>query len=107
MKGLARWRDSEHRQRAIERAGGPEAFQQGVQRLADEARAWRLAEMRKDRGLTQQEVADRMGVTKGRVSQIEAGQVSGHEVIARYVEALGGNLMMMAVFSDGELREVG
>ena len=42
------------------------------------------------RGLTQQQVADRMGVTKGRVSQIERGGVSGHDVLARYAAALGG-----------------
>ncbi|MFM9693560.1 type II toxin-antitoxin system RelE/ParE family toxin [Streptomyces europaeiscabiei] len=51
--------------------------------------------------------AERMGVTKGRVSQIESGQVSGTDVVARYVEALGGNLVMVAVFGDGELRKVG
>jgi hypothetical protein len=28
-------------------------------------------------------------------------------VVARYVEALGGSLMMVAVFADGELRKVG
>lgn len=48
-----------------------------------------------------------MGVSKGRVSQIESGQVSGTEAVARYVEALGGNLVMVAVFADGELRKVG
>jgi hypothetical protein len=48
-----------------------------------------------------------MGVTKGRISQIESGQVSGQDVIARYVEALGGNLVVVAVFGDGELRKVG
>ncbi len=48
-----------------------------------------------------------MGVTKGRVSQIESGQVCGTDVVARYVEALGGNLVMVAVFGDGALRKVG
>ena len=48
-----------------------------------------------------------MGVTKGRVSQIESGQVSGTDVVARYVEALRGNLVMVAVFGDGEPRKVG
>jgi hypothetical protein len=27
--------------------------------------------------------------------------------VARYVEAIGGNLVLMAVFDDGELRKVG
>jgi transcriptional regulator with XRE-family HTH domain len=63
--------------------------------------------MRQERGYTQADVAERMGVSKGRVSQIESGQVSGTDVVARYVEALGGNLMLVAVFADGELRKVG
>lgn len=48
-----------------------------------------------------------MGVSKGRVSPIESGQVSGTDVMARYVEALGGHLVLVAVFDDGELRKVG
>lgn len=72
-----------------------------------EARARRLADMRRERRITQAEVAERMGVTKVRVSQIESGQVSGTDVVARYVEALGGNLVMVAVFGDGDLRKVG
>jgi transcriptional regulator with XRE-family HTH domain len=80
---------------------------EGARRLPAEARAWRLVEMRQERGYTQQQVAERMGVSKGRVSQIESGQVSGTDVVARYVEAIGGSLMMVAVFADGELRKVG
>ncbi|MDX2762781.1 helix-turn-helix transcriptional regulator [Streptomyces europaeiscabiei] len=66
-----------------------------------------MADTRQERGITQAQVAEHMGVTKGRVSQIESGQVCGTDVVARYVEALGGNLVMVAVFGDGELRKVG
>ncbi|WP_211275522.1 hypothetical protein [Actinoplanes rectilineatus] len=44
----------------------------------------------------------RMGITKGRVSQIERGEVSTVEAIARYVEALGGRLQISAVFGDDQ-----
>ncbi|GAA0426982.1 hypothetical protein Acor_65740 [Acrocarpospora corrugata] len=44
----------------------------------------RLAERRAALDLTQVEVAERMGVTKSRVSQIERGEVSTVEAIARY-----------------------
>jgi transcriptional regulator with XRE-family HTH domain len=37
--------------------------------------------------MTQQQVADRMGVTKGRVSQIERGKVSGQDVLSRFAIA--------------------
>ncbi|MFC4032757.1 helix-turn-helix domain-containing protein [Streptomyces polygonati] len=107
MTRFSRWSESGHHERAAELAGGAEAFEQGVRELVGTARAWRLVEMRKERGFTQAEVAAAMGISKGRVSQIESGQVSGSEVIARYVEALGGSLVMVAVFDDGELRKVG
>jgi DNA-binding XRE family transcriptional regulator len=101
------WRASGHPERAAELAGGPEEFEAGAGRILDRARAWQLAELRKERGFTQAQVAERMGVTAGRVSQIESGQVSGQDIVARYVGALGGSVMVVAVFGDGELRKVG
>lgn len=82
------WSASGHRERAEQLAGDRDAFLEGAHRMLAEARAWRLAYMRQERGITQAQVAERMGVTKGRVSQIESGQVSGTDVVARYVEAL-------------------
>jgi hypothetical protein len=41
-----------------------------------------------------------MGVTKGRVSQIERGEIFTVEVVSRYVEALGGELRLLADFGD-------
>ncbi|MGW3941512.1 helix-turn-helix domain-containing protein [Streptomyces phaeochromogenes] len=107
MSGDVRWSAGGHRERAEELSGGRDAFLEGAQRMLAEARAWRLVDMRQERGFTQAQVAERMGVSKGRISQIESGQVSGTDVMARYVEALGGSLVMVAVFDDGELRKVG
>ncbi|GGZ18910.1 helix-turn-helix domain-containing protein [Streptomyces poonensis] len=107
MSGNVRWSASGHRERAEELAGGPEAFLEGARRMLAEAQAWRLVDMRQERGFTQAQVAERMGVSKGRISQIESGHVSGTDVVARYVEALGGSLVMVAVFDDGDLRKVG
>jgi predicted XRE-type DNA-binding protein len=50
--------------------------------------------------LSQTDVADWMGVTRSRVSQIERGEVSTVEVIARYVQVLGGQIQISAVFGD-------
>jgi transcriptional regulator with XRE-family HTH domain len=50
--------------------------------------------------VTQAEVAERMGVTKSRVSPIERGEVSTIEAVARYVEAIGGQIQISAVFGD-------
>jgi transcriptional regulator with XRE-family HTH domain len=59
-----------------------------------------LAERRQALGLTQADVAERMSVTKSRVSQIERGEVSTIEVVARCVQALGGHIQISAVFGD-------
>jgi DNA-binding XRE family transcriptional regulator len=107
MTGFVKWSESGHKERAETLGGGGEEFEEGALRLLSEARAWRLADMRQERGLTQEQVAERMGVSKGRISQIESGQVSGNDVISRYVQAIGGSLVMVAVFGDGEFRKVG
>ncbi|MFT3861432.1 helix-turn-helix domain-containing protein [Micropruina sp.] len=79
---------------------GPEVLAEAAQRTQSYIDAHRLAERRKALGLTQSDVAERMGVTKSRVSQIERGEVSTVDVIARYVEAIGGHLQISAIFGD-------
>jgi DNA-binding XRE family transcriptional regulator len=104
MSGHARWSDirAEH----VARAGGEEAVEAGKQELLAVVIGHRLAEVRQARGLTQQEVADRMGVTKGRVSQIEQGKVSGQDVLARFAAALGGRLHQAIYFDDGNIAAI-
>ncbi len=82
---------------------GDEAIAQAHERNQAYIDAHRLAERRAALGLTQTDVAERMGVTKSRVSQIERGNVSTVDVIARYVQALGGHLHVAAVFGDDQL----
>ena len=60
--------------------------------------------MRRRRGLTQEQVANRMGVSTARVSQIEAGDLSTQDVLARYIAALGGTLTPIADFGDEQLK---
>jgi Helix-turn-helix len=55
-------------------------------------------------GLGQKQIAANMGVSVARVSQIEHGEVTSFEVIARYVEALGGRLDLVADFGDRTVR---
>lgn len=104
MSELRRWRDSGHLDRAIETAGSREAFDAGVGRMLDEARGWRLAELRRRRGLTQEQVATRMEVTTARISQIENGDVATQDVLDRYIAALGGTLKLIADFGDEQLK---
>jgi DNA-binding XRE family transcriptional regulator len=104
MTSYARWGDirADH----VERAGGEQAVQAGKQELLATVVGHRLAEVRRARGLTQRQVAERMGITKGRVSQIEQGRISGQEVVARYAAALGGHLHQAIYFHDGNIAAI-
>ncbi|MFI6760547.1 XRE family transcriptional regulator [Micromonospora sp. NPDC050417] len=74
----------------------------GQQRLDDEIHAFRLAEVRRNRSLTQREVAEVMGVSGPRVSDVERGKLDtvSVSVLRAYVEALGGRLRVTAEFDD-------
>jgi DNA-binding transcriptional regulator YiaG len=104
VSGVSRWRESSNLERAVETAGGPEAFSAAVSAMLDDSRGWRLAEMRRRRGLTQEQVAARMSVSVARVSQIESGDVSTQDVLNRFVTALGGTLKLIADFGDEQLK---
>jgi DNA-binding XRE family transcriptional regulator len=104
MSSYVRWKDIRAEQ--VARAGGEEAVEAGKQELLAEVLGRRLAEVRRARGLTQQQVADRMGVTKGRVSQIEQGKISGQDVLVRFAQALGGRLHQAIYFDDGDIAAI-
>ena len=104
MSNVSRWRDSGHLERAVQAAGGQERFDAAVAAMLDDARGWRLAELRKRRWMTQEQVAIRMGVSVARVSQIESGDVSTQDVLNRFITALGGTLRLIADFGDEQLK---
>ncbi|HSA49734.1 MAG TPA: helix-turn-helix transcriptional regulator [Yinghuangia sp.] len=96
------WEDLE--QQLYAAGADPTEVRAGARRLLAEARGRQLAEARKSYGLAQREVAARMGISVARVSQIENGEVATLDVVARYVEALGGRLDLVADFGDHTLR---
>jgi transcriptional regulator with XRE-family HTH domain len=98
MTDFPKW--AEVRAGIIDGAGGEEAIAGARRHNQAYIDGHRLSERRKALDLTQSEVADRMGVTKSRVSQIERGEISTIEAVARYVQALGGQLQISAVFGD-------
>ena len=57
-----------------------------------------LEEIRKRRGLTQVQVADRLGITQGNVSQLEHRTELYLSTLREYVEALGGRLELLQCF---------
>ena len=98
MTEFPRWQDV--RDGIVAGAGGEEAVAEARHRNQAYVDGHRLAERRKALGLTQAQVAEKMGVTKSRVSQVERGEVSTIEVVARYVQAIGGTIQISAVFGD-------
>lgn len=59
-----------------------------------------LAALRKRHAMTQRQVADAMGVSQARISQIERGVNLELETINGYIAALGGRLELSAAFPD-------
>lgn len=73
--------------------------------VLDEELSWLLSYLREERGLSQKEVAERLGVSRGRVSQLEtsAGLSMTLESLARYAQALGLSLRLEFADERGEV----
>lgn len=81
----------------------PESRRLLAQERAHVARELALADLRRDRGLRQDEVADRLGVNQSNISRLEQSEDPFLSTVERYVEALGGRLEVRAVFDDTEV----
>jgi DNA-binding XRE family transcriptional regulator len=55
-----------------------------------------LAEIRKQLGLTQTQLAEAAGLSQARISQIENGTATNLETLRAYVAGLGGHLDIVA-----------
>ena len=62
-----------------------------------------LYEARENQGLTQRELADRLGVSQANVSRIEHEEDLYLSTLRSYVKALGGELQLKAVFENQEI----
>jgi DNA-binding XRE family transcriptional regulator len=69
------------------------------------AYASRLAELRKHRRITQQDLAETLGVSQSRVSQIERQGIDDTvlSTLAAYVEALGARILVVADFGEEQI----
>lgn len=59
-----------------------------------------LADLRKARAMTQETLADAIGTSQGEVSRIERQTDLYLSTLSRYVEAMGGELQIVARFND-------
>lgn len=78
-----------------------------AKQVRDEVLGITLAELRKQLGMTQKEVASRMhgnGMRQSDISKLERGSDHLISTLKKYVEALGGELQVNAVFGDKTIR---
>jgi predicted XRE-type DNA-binding protein len=75
---------------------------QDEERVAGHRVQLRLSQLRRDRDLTQKDVAKLLGVSQARVSAIESSTMSATELatLVKYVSALGGTLRVVVDFDD-------
>jgi DNA-binding XRE family transcriptional regulator len=76
------------------------------ERMLGEVRAYRLRELREAAGLTQAQLADRIGVGQRQVSKMERGDLGNAKVstIRNYLEAVGGGLVIEYVAGDDRVQ---
>jgi predicted XRE-type DNA-binding protein len=98
------WRDA--RAEAAAAARNEEDITEGSSQLEGQIRTHLLAEVRKERNVTQVEIARRLGVGQPRISQLERGDPNRVELstLRAYIEALGGHLEVSATFGERRLR---
>ena len=85
----------------------PEARARVDARVAKTIAALPLPEMRKAIGLTQQDLAARLVTGQGSVSKLEHAADMYLSTLRKYVEALGGELHLVASFPEGRKFEIG
>lgn len=72
--------------------------------LKQRVEAYRLAEIRRKQKMTQAELADKMGISQKRVSEVETGRVGSLRLstLERYAEGIGGKLHVVIEFPNEE-----
>jgi DNA-binding XRE family transcriptional regulator len=60
----------------------------------------RLAEVRRQLGVTQAQLAEATGLSQARISQIENGAASGLDTLRAYITGLGGHVDVVARIGD-------
>ncbi|MDO4252134.1 MAG: helix-turn-helix transcriptional regulator [Rothia sp. (in: high G+C Gram-positive bacteria)] len=79
-------------------------MEQELKEMREETRLYQLKELRKNTGLTQSQLAQRLGVSQHRISQIENGDLTNTKVetLKKYLEALGTSINITAESPNGQ-----
>ena len=81
----------------------PERRQRNSERTKALLEAQRLDEIRKAMSLTQQQMAESLAVSQTAVSKIERQADMYVSTLGRFIEAMGGELRIVAHFPDGDI----
>jgi DNA-binding transcriptional regulator YiaG len=102
------WKEAKADKGAIDQESGRDvAAARTAAREATQAYVlgFRLAQLREDAGVSQTELARRMGVSQPRISQLEQGDPGqmALDTLRRYIAALGGRMRVVADFDDHDV----
>jgi len=89
-----KWTDIKARVRPATRA----RMEADARKLSDELH---LSQLRKARGLTQEAMADLLGVSQAEVSKMERRSELYIGTLRKFIEAMNGELVLAARFDDG------
>jgi DNA-binding XRE family transcriptional regulator len=92
-----------HKWRDIRRRFSPEVEAEIKQWVEAESAKIPLAEVRQARRMTQVRLAEVLGVNQGAISKLERRSDMYLSTLRSYIEAMGGQLEIRAVFPDGEI----
>jgi len=90
--------------RELEEKMPPESRARVAARVKETLANMALTELRAARELTQEHLAQVFGVSQGHISKIERRTDMYVSTLAKFIEAMGGQLEIRAVFPDGSVR---
>jgi DNA-binding XRE family transcriptional regulator len=85
----------------------PERVERVRKEAAEELRSLTLRQLREEAGKTQVEMADLTEVTQSALSRMERRDDNPIDTLRRYVEALGGELEVVAVIGNKRVKLLG
>lgn len=98
---MARTKFSELRDQVLAQSGAPERL---ATKRAETLEEIHLYELRHAQAVSQAELAGRLEVTQGAVSNLEHAEDVRVSTLREYLEALGARLELVAVFEDDDRR---
>ncbi|WP_424211242.1 helix-turn-helix domain-containing protein [Streptomyces sp. BI20] len=104
MSGYVSWTEAKRRRREAhpEISDAEWAAREQRARTATQALVLghHLRELREEQGLTQAAVAEAVGISQARVSQIERGEIHNLETMRSYAAALGARVVVSLEYGD-------